>query len=161
MLANSKRIKTDSDSFWNIWNENSSNKKKNEKKKKKHFPVSKFLHNPKKAEEIVLGPGGGVGIGCGVGLGFGLVGGVGYGGWPWNHLQLVIGVGIGCGVGVGCGYGQGIGYGFSLESLESYLSKQSSSDSKKRVVIEIWRALSKFSSNISNCCSNLYVCWII
>ena len=133
MLANSKRIKTDSDSFWNIWNENSSNKKKSEKKKKKkHFPVSKFLHNnPKKAEEIVLGPGGGVGIGCGVGLGFGLVGGVGYGGWPWNHLQLVIGVGIGCWVRIWARDW------ISLESLESYLSKQSSSDSKKRVVIEI------------------------
>ena len=135
MLTNSKRIKADSNSFWNIWNGNDSNKKKNEKKQ---FPVSKFLHNNRmKAEEIVLGPGGGVGIGCGVGMGFGLVGGIGYGGWPWNHLHLVFGVGMGCGVGVGFGYGQGIGNGFSLDSLESYLSKQSSSDSKKRVVIEI------------------------
>ena len=130
MLANSKRIKTDSDSSWNIWNENSSNKKKSEKKKKKHFPVSKFLHNnPKKAEEIVLGPGGGVGIGLWIGWGGWLWWlalepfAAGY--WGWNWLWCWCWVRIWARDWI------------SLESLESYLSKQSSSDSKKRVVIEI------------------------
>ncbi|KAG2715044.1 hypothetical protein I3843_03G061100 [Carya illinoinensis] len=136
MLSNSKRSHApDSDSFWN-WKGNGSSKKKNEKKQ---FPVAKFLrnNNDKKAEGVVqlLGPGGGVGIGCGAGMGFGLVGGIGYGGWPWNHLQLVFGVGIGCGVGVGFGYGQGFGLGLSLDSLESYISKQSSSDSNKRSIL--------------------------
>jgi hypothetical protein len=133
MITSPKLIKADSDSFWK-WN---GNKKRNEKKP---FPVAKFFQNErKKVEELVLGPGVGVGIGCGVGMGFGLVGGIGHGRWPWNHLQLVFGAGIGCGVGVGFGYGQGIGYGSSLESLgESYLSKQSSSDSNKRnIVIQI------------------------
>jgi hypothetical protein len=132
MMASLQSIKADSDSIWK-WNGNLSNKKKNEKKQ---FPVAKFFQNGREAaEEVVLGPGVGVGIGCGVGMGFGLVGGIGYGGWPWNHLQVVFGAGIGCGVGLGFGYGQGIGYGFSLESLESYTSKQRSSDSNKKKIL--------------------------
>ncbi|KAA3461069.1 protein TRIGALACTOSYLDIACYLGLYCEROL 5, chloroplastic [Gossypium australe] len=87
-----------------------------------------------KVEENVLGPGGGAGIGCGVGVGFGLVGGIGYGGWPWNHLKLAFGVGAGCGIGFGFGFGQGIGYGFSLESLESNLSKDSSDSNRKFLI---------------------------
>lgn len=136
MLTNAKRIKADTDSSWN-WKGNHGNMKKNEKKQ---FPVAKFLqNNQKKAEEAILGPGGGAGIGCGAGIGFGLVGGVGYGGWPWNHLQLAFGIGVGCGVGVGVGfgYGLGIGYGLSWDSLRSYVSKESSSDSRKRILIDI------------------------
>ncbi|KAK9272289.1 hypothetical protein L1049_002660 [Liquidambar formosana] len=125
--------KAETNSLWK-WKGSINNRKKNQEKQ---FPVPGFLRDShRKTEEAVLGPGCGAGIGCGVGLGLGLVGGVGYGGWPWNHLRLVFGVGMVCGVGFGFGYGQGIGYGFSLDSLKSRVSKQSS-DSKKRIVIEI------------------------
>ncbi|KAF3444311.1 hypothetical protein FNV43_RR14001 [Rhamnella rubrinervis] len=134
MRTKSKNLKGDTDLFW-IRRVNNFNRKRNSQNR---FPVTEFLHqNGQKAEDTALGPGGGAGLGCGVGVGFGLVGGFGFGGWPWNHLKMVFGVGMGCGVGLGIGFGQGIGYGFSLDSLQSYLSKQSGSDSNKRVVIWI------------------------
>ncbi|XWS36912.1 hypothetical protein CRYUN_Cryun20dG0125900 [Craigia yunnanensis] len=119
----------DTNSLWN-WKGNMK-KKKNDKQ----FPVLEFLRESRrKVEDNVLGPGVGAGIGCGIGFGFGLVGGVGYGGWPWNHLKLAFGVGAGCGVGFGFGFGQGIGYGFSLESLESNLSEDSSDSNRKFLI---------------------------
>ncbi|KAH7533925.1 uncharacterized protein LOC107416087 [Ziziphus jujuba] len=115
-------------SLWD-WKGNNLSRKRNSENR-----FTEFLnHNIQKAEGTVLGPGGGAGFGCGAGVGFGLVGGFGFGGWPWNHLKLVFGVGMGCGVGLGFGYGQGIGYGFSLDSLRSFVSKQSS-DSEKGIV---------------------------
>ncbi|KAL4308423.1 hypothetical protein GQ457_01G037040 [Hibiscus cannabinus] len=105
------------------------------KKSEKQFPVSEFLRESRqKVEENALGPGVGAGIGCGIGVGFGLVGGIGYGGWPWNHFKLAFGVGAGCGLGLGLGFGQGLGYGFSLESLESNFSKDSSDSNRKFLI---------------------------
>ena len=115
----------DNSSFWGR-KENKGNRKR-KKKQDGEFPVAGLLRrNLKKMEEAALGPGGGIGIGCGVGLGLGFVGGVGYGGGSWNHLNLVFGVGMGCGVGLGFGFGQGIGFGWSLESVQSHFSDQSS-----------------------------------
>ncbi|KAI5339383.1 PREDICTED: keratin type II cytoskeletal [Prunus dulcis] len=124
-------INADTDSFW-TWKPSPFNEKQQNENR---FSIAEIFQSSQKAErKVLLGPGAGAGIGCGAGVGFGLVGGLGYGAWPFNQVKLVFGVGLGCGIGVGFGFGQGVGYGVSSDSLESYVSKESS-DSKEGIQV--------------------------